>query len=151
MADYEFDRTTNLPAAPETIWQRITDIPLLVGWISVLHDAREVDRLKRYAAVIEDKVGMFRLRADLDIRVTDVEEQRRITLQAEGRDRQVGSRISIAATVQLDPALDGTRLRVSGRYGITGNAATLGASAVKRKGTKVLDEFFGSLTAELST
>jgi carbon monoxide dehydrogenase subunit G len=41
-------------------------------------------------------------------------------------------------------------VRVSGSYGITGNAATLGSSAIKRKGDKVLEEFFGNLESDLS-
>lgn len=126
----------------------IIDVPRLVGWISVVHDAQEIERLSHYSAVIQDKAGMFRLRADLDIRLTEVDEGKKVVAHAEGQDRQVGSRITIDAEVLLDPEPSSTTVRVLGKYGITGNAATLGSSAIKRKGDKVINEFFEHLNSD---
>ncbi|WP_396449574.1 CoxG family protein [Actinomadura sp.] len=150
MAEFEFDRAVSVTGTPAAVWELITDVPRLVGWIDVVHDAREIEPLSHYSAVIQDKVGMFRLRADLDIHMTEVDEGKRIVAHAEGQDRQVGSRITIDAEVLLDPAPSSTSVRVSGKYGITGNVATLGSSAIKRKGDKVLKEFFGHLSSDSS-
>lgn len=150
MAEFEFDETVSIAGAPEAAWDLITDVPRLVDWISVVHDAQELTPLSHYSAVIQDKVGMFKLKAELDIRLTEVDEGKRIVAHAEGQDRQVGSRITIDAEVLLDPAADATSVRVSGRYGITGQAATLGSSAIRRKGDKVIKEFFQHLSSESS-
>ena len=147
MAEFEFDRTVPVAGTADEVWRLITDVPLLVSWISVVHDAREIAPLDRYSAVIQDKVGMFKLRADLDIRFTEVRPGEKIVAHAAGQDRQIGSRITIDGTVLLDPGADATDVRVSGRYAITGNAATLGSSAINRKGDKVIEEFFANLAA----
>lgn len=150
MAEFVFDETVSVSGSPDAVWQLITDVPRLVGWIGVVHEAREIDPLSRYSAVIQDKVGMFKLRADLDIRMTEVDTGKRIVAHAEGQDRQIGSRIAIDAEVLLDPAPSATSVRVSGKYAITGNAATLGSSAIKRKGDKVINEFFEHLSSDSS-
>ncbi|MFI6348629.1 CoxG family protein [Streptomyces sp. NPDC050560] len=150
MAEFEFDETVSLAAAPEVAWDLMTDVPRLTRWISVVHDARELEPLRHYTAVIQDKVGMFKLRAELDITLTGVDEGKRVVAHAEGQDRQVGSRITVDAEVLLEAAEDGTAtdVRVHGRYAITGNAATLGSSAIRRKGDKVVKEFFQHLGSE---
>jgi len=38
---------------------------------------------------------------------------------------------------------------VTGRYEITGRIATLGSGAIRKKGDKVLEEFFTNLVREL--
>ena len=148
MAAFEFDRTVSVSGTPDAVWGLITDVPRLVEWISVVHDAREIQPLKQYSAVIQDKVGMFTLRADLDITMSEVDEGKRIVARAEGQDRQVGSRITIDAEVVLDAGPSSTEVRVSGSYEITGNAATLGTSAIRRKGEKVVKEFFEHLSSD---
>ena len=148
MAAFEFDRTVSVSGTPDAVWGLITDVPRLVGWISVVHDAREIQPLQQYSAVIQDKVGMFTLRADLDITMSEVVEGKRIVARAEGQDRQVGSRITIDAEVVLDAGPSSTDVRVSGSYEITGNAATLGTSAIRRKGEKVVKEFFERLSSD---
>jgi uncharacterized protein len=151
MAEYKVDRSVTVEAGPAEVWRVITDIPTIVSWISVLKDAEEIAHLERYSAVIQDKVGMFNLRADLGLDVVEVEEERRIVVRAEGQDRQIGSRISIDVELTIAPEDAGSTVSVNGRYGITGSAATLGSSTIRRKGDKTLDEFLTGLTSQLAT
>ncbi|MBB3042604.1 CoxG family protein [Nocardioides soli] len=145
MAEFDFEQTVQVNGTPDEVWSLITDVPRLVGWISVLHDATTVEELAHYRAVMQDKVGMFKLKADLDIRVTEKTEGQRIVVHAEGEDRQVGSRIVIDATVTMSPGESATGVTVAGRYGISGSAATLGSSTIRRKGDKIVQEFFTNL------
>ena len=148
MAEFDFEETVRVSGTPGEVWELITDVPRLVGWISVLHDATTIEELSHYRAVMQDKVGMFKLRADLDIRVTEKTEGERIVVHAEGEDRQVGSRIVIDATVTMTPGDDATTVTVSGSYGISGSAATLGSSTIRRKGDKIVKEFFTNLSQD---
>lgn len=150
MATFPFDRAVEVPGGPDAAWVTFTDVPRVVSWISVVEDAQEIERLSRYKAVLKDKIGMFALRADLDISVSDVVEGGQLRAHADGQDRQVGARIVIDALIELTPSDGGTRVRVSGNYDVTGRAATLGASSIKRKGDKVVDEFFVNLSRELA-
>lgn len=148
MAEFDFEQTVQVNGTPDEVWSLITDVPRLVGWISVLHDATTIEELAHYRAVLQDKVGMFKLKADLDIRVTDQSAGERIVVHAEGEDRQVGSRIVIDATVTMRPGESATDVTVAGKYGISGSAATLGSSTIRRKGDKIVKEFFTNLSRD---
>lgn len=145
MSDFAFDRSVRIPGGAEDAWALMTDVPTLVHWISVVGEAEEKEHLREYSAVIEDRVGMFALRANLDITMSDVREHEHITARATGQDRQIGSRLTIEAEVDLTAENDATNVRVHGHYEITGRAATLGSSQIKRKGEKVIDDFFANL------
>ncbi|MGH3504047.1 MAG: CoxG family protein [Nocardioidaceae bacterium] len=151
MASFQFERELEVSAPQDEVWHKITDVQRVVGWISVCRDARELAPLERYSAVLEDRLGMFSLRADLDIVVSEVERASRLRARAEGQDRQVGSRIVIDGLVELRPRGDGSQVRVSGAYEVTGRVATLGASSIRHKGDKVLGEFFDNVGRELSS
>jgi uncharacterized protein len=144
-----FDRRFEVAVAPTQVWTTITDVERLVSWISILHSARELEPLVKYTATLEDRLGPFRLRADLDVNVTDSVVARAITVQAEGEDRQVGSRISVVGTLSLDDADVGTAITVTGEYEVTGRAASLGASSIRKKANMILDEFCNCATTEL--
>lgn len=142
-----FDRTIRVHADPGDVWRVITDVPLVASWVTVVDDVYEHEPLVRYDAVLADRVGPFKLSADLDVDVKQVDAPHAIEVAADGEDRQVASRIQIAARVALDADADatGTAIHVSGEYEVTGRVATLGASMIKSKGEKILDEFFGAL------
>ena len=68
---------------------------------------------------------------------------------AAGEDRQIASRISATIDLGLSPRGEGTEVTVTGRYEITGRIATLGSGPIRKKGDKVLEEFFANLGREL--
>lgn len=138
----EFDRELPVSASPDRCWATLTDVPVLVEWMSILEDAREIEPLARYTAVLLDRLGPFKLRADLDIVLSDVEVERHVAVRAEGEDRQVGSRLVVDATVDLTPSPAGTLVRIAGVYEVTGRVAAMGSGTITKKADKILDEFF---------
>ncbi len=145
-----FDRSLPVTSDPATCWRVLTDVPRLVTWISIVDNAKELAPLDRYSAVLADRVGPFKLRADLGITVSEVDEPHTIRVRAAGEDRQVASRIAVDATLRLRPAEEaGTVIEVTGGYEVTGRVATLGAGMIRQKAAKLLDEFFGHAAAEL--
>lgn len=150
MASSSFHREIRVSADRGRCWQSITDVHRLVSWVSILRDAHENEHLKSYDAVLEDRLGPFRLRADLAVTVSDVKAGERLHARAEGEDRQVNSRIIIEGDLRLEPADEGTLIVVDGRYEITGRVATLGSSMIHSKAQKVIDEFFENTSRELS-
>jgi carbon monoxide dehydrogenase subunit G len=144
-----FNRDIAVSAAPETCWSVLTDVPRLVDWVTILDDANEITHLEKYTAVLMDRMGPFKLRADLDITVSEVEEGRHIRVHAEGEDRQVASRIVVDAVLTLSVVGDSTVIAVDGMYEVSGRVATMGAGMIRQKATKILDEFFSRTAAEL--
>ena len=140
-----FSRELELSASAESCWAALTDVPRLVSWVSILDSGREIEPLARYEAVLADRVGPFKLRADLDIRLTDVQPPVAARVHAGGEDRQVGSRITVEAALKLVAGESGTTVTVDGTYEVSGRVATLGAGTIRKKADKILDEFFASL------
>ena len=131
-------------------WSVLVDVPRVSGWVTIVHDVAELEELSRYSAVLEDRLGPFKLRADLDVLVTDVLEPERITIRADGEDRQVGSRITVDATLGLERAGGTTRVAIEGTYEVTGRVATMGASTIRQKAAKILDEFVAAAKRDLA-
>lgn len=146
----EFSRQFAVPASADAIWRTITDVRQLVGWLSVLQDAETLEQLSHYRAVLMDRVGRFSMRADLDIRVTEVNVPTRLVATAEGEDRQMGSRILVNLNLDLGEQDGFSQLSISGAYEVTGRVATLGSSTIRRKAGKILEEFFANLNDALT-
>jgi carbon monoxide dehydrogenase subunit G len=150
MPTVEFTRTLTVPANISTVWATVTDVAAVSSWISVISEVEEIERLRLYRATLTDRMGPFRLSADLSVEVTDLLEARNIRFVADGEDRELGSRIQVDAGLALESDGEGTRIQVEGRYEITGKAATLGASMIRSKAEKILEEFFANAEQGLS-
>jgi carbon monoxide dehydrogenase subunit G len=150
MPSAQFNRDLVTRAGPEEAWKILTDVTRLVDWVTILSEAVEIAPLEHYTAVLADRVGPFKLRADLEIRIPEVEAGRRIRVVAKGEDRQVSSRIGVDATLNLTPADDGaTMVVVDGRYEVSGRVASMGSTVIKQKAQKIIEEFFTRAAAEL--
>ena len=144
----DFAKTIRLDASPDDVWQAINDVRRVASWLSIVREVRDVEPPRRYAALLEDRIGPFAMRADLDV-VVEPTTGRQMRVTASGEDRQVASRISATIELAVWPDGDGSALGATGRYEVTGKVATLGAGAIRKKGDRILDEFFASATKEL--
>ena len=145
----EFTKTIQLTSAPATVWGAMLDVRRVASWLSIVRDVTDVDPPRRYTALLEDRLGPFAMRADLEVIVEADPDRQRMHVAAAGEDRQVASRISATIDLAIEPGQTGTGLTVSGRYEITGRIATLGSGPIRKKGDKVLEEFFANLGREL--
>ena len=145
-----FVRELGVGAGPDRVWATLTDVPLLVSWISVLETAEEHVPLESYSAVLMDRLGPFKLRADLTITLSDVVPGRHVLMHAEGEDRQVGSRVVVNAALDVEEQDgQGSLVRAAGSYEVTGKVASMGASTIRKKADKILDEFFDNVQRSL--
>jgi carbon monoxide dehydrogenase subunit G len=152
MATESFSRTLATTSDAGTCWGVLTDVSRVAGWVTVVGEVNEIEPLAKYSTVLMDKVGPFKLKADLDIKVPEVEAPHRIRITAAGEDRQVASRIAIDATLEIkDAGSGGAEVDVSGSYSVTGRVASMASSQVKRKADKILEEFFTQAGQELGT
>ena len=147
----EFHRDLPVKATPADSWAAMIDVPRLVGWVSIVENAVELEPLSKYTAVLMDRLGPFKLRADLDVTVSDVEEGRSLKVKAVGEDRSVGSRLLVLASLEVRPEDQGSTIVVDGVYELTGKVASMGPGTINKKAQKVLDEFFGAAGDELGT
>jgi len=144
-----FSRGLTVRAEPETCWSSMTDVPQLVSWVSILQDAQEIAHLDRYTAVLMDRVGPFKLRADLGIEVSELRPYEHLRVVAAGEDRAVASRLAVDAGLSLAPQSHGCRITLEGTYEVVGKLATLGGAVIKQKANRILDDFFAHVGREL--
>ena len=144
----EFAKTIQLTASPTVVWDAMLDVRRVASWLAIVRDVRDVEPPHRYTAVLEDRLGPFAMRADLEVTVETRGDQA-MHVAAAGEDRQVASRIAATIDLALAPSGAGTLVTVNGRYEITGRIATLGSGAIRKKGDKILEEFFSNLGREL--
>src|ERR1051326_8278292 len=142
MATERFSRTLATTSDAGACWAVLTDVSRVAGWVAVVGEVNEVEPLAKYSTVLMDKVGPFKLKANLDINVPEVEAPHRIRITAAGEDRQVASRIAIDATLEIkDAGPGGAEVDVSGSYSVTGRGASMASSQVKRKANNILEDF----------
>jgi carbon monoxide dehydrogenase subunit G len=145
----EFQETVRVAGRRESVWETVSDIPTVLSWISIVGSAEAVDPGRRYHALLQDRMGPFKLRADLEIEVVERVESERIHARGDGEDRQIGSRLIIDVTLTLSDDDEGTAIDVRGSYEVTGRPAALGASSIRKKAQKVIAEFFGRVESAL--
>jgi len=90
MATANFSRELTVTASPEQTWTVLTDVDRLAGWVGIVQDVVELSRLDKYSAVLMDRVGPFKLRANLQINVNEVRDGEEVEVEAAGRDRRLG-------------------------------------------------------------
>jgi carbon monoxide dehydrogenase subunit G len=123
----------------ERVFKDFQNVQLVSTFLPILSELNELEYLKSYTAVLEDKVGPFKLRADLAITTAIDEELMKFAVEARGEDRQVRSAIRISAEVQFEKLSDNaTNVRLTGTYEVSGKVATLGASVIKGKAHKLM-------------
>lgn len=137
-------------SSPSDCWSVLTDVHRIAGWVTIADEVTEIERLKSYTVVLQDKFGPFKLHADMDVEVTDVDTEKRIHFRGSGTDRSVGTTISVDASMELTPTDGGTRIEVEGSYQVVGTVASMGASTIKKKADTIVEEFFASAEKELS-
>jgi carbon monoxide dehydrogenase subunit G len=138
----EFHKTVSVDAPVGAVWSAVGDVREVLGWISIVEAVHEVEAGNRYTVVLADKLGPFKLRADVDVAVQERLEGKRIVARGDGEDRQIGSRLTIEVALDLASTETGTAIDVRGSYEVTGRPASLGAAAIRKKAQKILDEFF---------
>jgi len=138
----DFHRDLSVTSDPQKVWDTITDVPQLVSWVSIVEDVNELAPLEKYTAVLMDRLGPFKLRADLDVTVSDVKAPESLKVHAEGEDRQVGSRLVIDATLTVRGTDSGSTITADGAYEVSGKVASMGPGTINKKAEKIMEQFF---------
>lgn len=139
----DFHETLALAVPPDAVWRTVSDVPTVLSWISIVESVEEAGD-DRYTVVLADRLGPFKLRADMDVRVHERVDGESIRARGDGEDRQIGSRLVVDVALDVTAREDGSELDVRGAYEVTGRPAALGAGSIRKKASTVLSEFFAA-------
>lgn len=149
MASGSFTRQFQAARAVDECWQVLTDVDRMAGWVEILHRVVTRAPLETYEVTLEDRLGQFQLKADLNITVTEAEPPARIRFHAEGHDRQVGARLVVDAGMRIEPAAEDTLVSFDGAYSVEGRVATMGGPMIHRKADVIVEQFITRAEKEL--
>jgi len=143
------EREVTIRAPRERVWAFLWDIPRLAACVPGASDVRAVEAGKRYAAVVADRVGPFKVRFPLDIEVLEATPPERLRARAGGRDAAVDGLVKVDLDVALTPVGEGTTLKLAADVAVLGKLGTLGHTVIVRKSTDVVDRFAAAVRAAL--
>src|SRR5215208_1703070 len=133
----EVTRLAQVAAPPTAAWALLRDIPRLSGCIPNLGQLRVLETDRRYAAVVSDRLGPFRLEVPVQIEVTSVEEGREIVAELSGNDARGQARVRGTLRALVEPRDDGAALHLDIRLDVLGRLAALGATPMRRRADEV--------------
>ncbi|MGD2059939.1 MAG: SRPBCC family protein [Acidimicrobiia bacterium] len=145
-----FERTARLAASPDKAWATLHDVNQLASYSSHIGQVTTVQPDRRWMTSLQDRVGLLRLSAPMEVEVVAETALTQISIRASGQDRGPGTRLMVEASIRIDQTSRGTRLTLTGWYDLRGRVATLGAAVAKRQAETMIDEFWSNLTADLS-
>jgi carbon monoxide dehydrogenase subunit G len=143
------EREIRIGAPRQAVWDFLWDVPRLAACIPGAKDVRTLEDGKRYAAVVGEKVGPFRVQFPLEIEVLEVRAPERLRARAGGRDTSVDGLVKVELDVTLREAEAGTAVALVADIAVLGKLGTLGHSVIVRKGTDIVDRFAAAVRAQL--
>lgn len=128
-------------ASPDGLWDLVHDVEALAACSAYVSDVTESEG--GWQASLVSKVGPFKLEAPLFVEIVNEREMESIDVRARGEDTRVGTRLSVDATLELQPSQN--RAVLNGRYEVTGSVANLGSAVVRRHAKQMIDDFWKNL------
>jgi len=134
-------REVAVGAAAPALWALLWNVPRIVECVPGCVDAREVEVHRRYVARMKQKVGPISVSIPLEVHVVEAAPERRLVLEARGRDPVVGAAISMRVVLDIEGRAQTSLLRVDAEGQVLGKLGALGHGVIQRKAEEALDEF----------
>lgn len=145
-----FTHRIEIAAPVDAVWEFLWQTERVRACLPGCQEVKTIERLQRYEATIEERVGPFKARFRWDITVQQREPAQLVRVVAQGKDRTLGASARAELQVRLSPeAGDRTTLDIQTGLQIAGKIASLGQVVIKRKADQVVKEFAEGLRAQL--
>ena len=146
-------KVAEVAAPAAAAWRLIRDVPRLSGCIPGVTDFRVIEPDRRYAAMVSDRLGPFRLRVPVEIEIRSIEEPRRIVAELGGNDSRGQARVRGTLEASVEPRDGGARatLTLGLRLEVLGRLAALGATPMRRRADEIFNQLVRCLQAELGS
>jgi len=146
-----FTKDIEVSRTPERVWGFLWDVERVAKCLPGCEDARTVIPRQRYAAVVAERVGPFKVRFPLEIEVLEFDEGRRLKAQAAGRDSAIGSSLRTTIELELEPRGQGSVIHIVFDAAVLGRLGTLGQGMIERKADQIMEGFAVALRQALES
>ena len=144
-----FEKELAVALAVERVWAFLWDIERVARCLPGCREARAVVPHQRYAAVVSEQVGPFKVRFPLDIRVLEADAPRRLKADASGRDAAMGSSLRVTLDLRLEASGAGSRLIIHSEVALSGTLGTLGQGIIQHQADGIMTRFAEAMRREL--
>lgn len=136
-------------ASPAEAWAFFWDLPRVAKCLPGCESIEEAGG-GAYRARMTQRVGPFKVTLEMEMRIDEAEEGRRVAVSGNGRDR-MGNRLHVnRLALELSELSAGqTEVNYAMDFNLYGRLATLGNTAVKRKSEEIRAEFSRRIAEEL--
>ena len=147
-----FDQRIEVQRPLADVWEFLWDIERLARCLPSCKDVREVEPQQRYTVVMEERVGPFKARFEMDVRVAELVPERLVRLEARGMDKKLGASTRVEMEVKLEETPgDGTALLIGADVLVMGKIAGLGHSVINRKVQETMKAFGEAIAAQIES
>jgi len=144
-----FEHEITLEAAPEQVWAFLWEVDRVARCLPGCREARTLVPHRRYAAVVSERVGPFKVQFPLEIEVLEATVPAHLRAQASGRDASMGSSLRITLDLRIEARGTGSRLVIRSDVAILGKLGTLGHGIIQPKAEGILGQFAAAMRREL--
>src|SRR5207253_614853 len=148
-AGMTFEKEIAVALEVERVWAFLWDVERVARCLPGCREARAIVPHQRYAAVVSEQVGPFKVRFPLDIRVLEADAPRRLKAEASGRDPAMGSSLRVTLDLLLEANGTGSRLVIHSEVGLAGTLATLGQGIIQQQADGIMTRFAEAMRREL--
>ena len=147
-----FDQRIEVQRPVADVWVFLWDIERLARCLPSCKEVREVEPQQRYAVVMEERVGPFKARFEMDVSVAERVPERLVRLEARGTDKKLGASTRVEMEVKLEETPGGgTALVIGADILIMGKIAGLGHSVINRKVQETMKAFGQVMAAQIES
>ncbi len=144
-----FEKAVTVNAPLQEVWNFLWDPEKLTTCIEGCQKIEVVEPRKKYAALVEAKVGPFKTSFSVELELEEVDESH-IKAKAAGKDSKIAASMKQQIDLQLkDKAGEGTELNFKTDVSILGKLATLGHWIIKKKADEVMEQFVSRMKVQL--
>ena len=136
----EIEKSLDIPASPLRVWALLLDPKAMMSCVPGMESV-EVLGPDEYVAKMKVSFSFITARFAFRTRIVERDEPRRLRAEGTGEDSALASSLKQTTEMVLEPAADGTRLRLKVQVDLVGRLGTFGLTPMKTKADRLWDEF----------
>ena len=86
-----FEQIVEVDTDTKSVWKFLWEVERLARCLPGCQEVEEIEPQKKYTVVVEERIGPFKARFEMDVEVLDLDLESRVRIQAVGKDRKLGA------------------------------------------------------------
>jgi uncharacterized protein len=144
-----FEREITIEAPPQQVWAFLWEVDRVARCLPGCREVRTLVPHQRYAAVVAERVGPFKVQFPLEIEVLEAEAPTHLRALAAGRDVSMGSSLRATLDLRIEGRDASSRLVIHSDIAILGKLGTLGHGIIQPKAEGIISQFAEAMRREL--